>query len=192
MFNNIFYKNIAESDFPAVIELGTKVHGEGYIDTDTVTRWVNQGIKDDINASFIAYHDKTLVGFRLTFAPNQWQIDKWCSPERWGSPVDKVCYFKCNTVNSDYRGHGIGSQLLKLSIVAAKKQGAVAGVSHLWMESPGNSAVKYFTKCGGTLIKEHINRWNEWCEHGYVCTICGTNCQCTAAEMMIHFDAEEK
>ena len=69
------------------------------------------------------------------------------------SCTSQVCYFKCNTVDESYRGYGIGSTLLRLSIDAAKQQGAKAGISHLWKQSPGNSAVKYFTKCGGQLVQ---------------------------------------
>jgi len=91
-------------------------------------------------------------------------------------------------VNANYRGHGIGSSLLMLSIEQAKLQGAKAGLAHIWLASPGNSAFKYFKKCGGELIKEHPNRWAGWYEsHGYICPVCGADCDCTAAEMMIRF-----
>ena len=71
--------------------------------------------------------------------------------------------------------------------MAAKGQGATAGVSHLWKQSPGNSAVKYFSKNGGTLIKEHADRWRELSLAGYDCPICSNDCRCEAAEMMITF-----
>lgn len=187
MNNDIFYRTITPEDYDAVIALGTQVHGAGYIDENNIKQWVQQGIKNGINASFVAYHQDKLVGFRLTYAVGQWQIDKWCSPQLWQVDPQSVCYFKCNTVDENYRGYGIGSHLLKLSIAEAVKQGAQAGISHLWMQSPGNSAVKYFAKCGGKLIKEHPDKWNEWCAHGYVCPICGTDCHCSAAEMMISF-----
>jgi len=187
MNGEITYKTITPQDYHAVIALGTKVHGEGYIDLANLKNWVAKGTKNNINAGFVAYKQNILVGFRLTFAVGQWQIDQWCSPKLWQTAKESVCYFKCNTVDENYRGYGIGSHLLKLSIDAAKNQGALAGASHLWMQSPGNSAVKYFTKCGGTLIKEHADRWNHLSSQGYICPICHNNCHCSAAEMMIYF-----
>jgi len=188
MTNKISYRTITEQDFAQVIALGTKVHGEGYIDDNNIKQWVNKGIKDNINASYVAYDGDKLVGFRITYATTQWQIDHWCSPKLWQLPVEQVCYFKCNTVDENYRGYGVGSQLLKLSIMAAQQQGAKAGISHLWRQSPGNSAVKYFTKCGGKLIKDHRDRWHELSVQGYQCPVCEKLCHCVAAEMMITFD----
>ncbi len=185
--HNINYRVMSPDDFYAVITLATDVHGEGYIDPQSITKWFNRGLLNNINASFVAYHNEVLVGFRLTFACDTWLIDQWCTPDLWEIPTDKVCYFKCNTVDENFRGYGIGSQLLKLSINAAKQQGALAGISHLWRESPENSAVNYFSKCGGELIKDHPDRWNELSQQGYCCPICEDDCHCTAAEMIIRF-----
>ncbi|MEW6990747.1 GNAT family N-acetyltransferase [Colwelliaceae bacterium 6441] len=187
MNSKITYKTLTSSDFEACIALGTQVHGDGYIDIHSIKEWLEKGIKNTINSSFVAYKGKKLVGFRITFSALQWQIDQWCSTKLWRIAPSKVCYFKCSSVDESYRGYGIGSQLLFLSIEAVKKQGAQAGVSHLWMESPGNSAVKYFSKSGGVLIKEHRDRWLESSLNGYKCTICDSKCHCTAAEMIIYF-----
>ena len=183
----ITYRNIEPIDFTASIVLATTVHGDGYIDEKIISTWYKKGLKDNINTGFVAYDKDKLVGFRLTYAVEQWQVDNWCSPELWQVAVDQVCYFKCNTVDENYRGHGIGGELLKRSITEAKKQGALAGISHLWMQSPGNSAVRYFTKCGGKLITEHPDRWHEMSKQGYDCPVCHFNCHCVAAEMIIHF-----
>ena len=188
MKTEINYKQFEPEDFGGVITLGNEVHGDNYLDTEKVQQLYDTSFKDGINGSFVAYHDELLVGFRLTQAAKQWDIDQWCSPELWGLPEDNVCYFKSNTINTDYRGHGIGSTLLMLSIEQAKRQGAKAGLAHIWMASPGNSAFKYFKKCGGELVKEHPNRWAGWYEEfGYICPVCGPICDCTASEMMIKF-----
>jgi GNAT superfamily N-acetyltransferase len=188
----VTYREMLPEDFTAVITLATRVHGAGYIDSDIMVAWYDKGLtkqKDStvINANFVAYFDDKLIGFRLTYAVNQWETDEWCSPKLWQHPVDKVCYFKCNTVDENYRGFGVGSQLLILSTKAAVLQGATAGVSHLWRQSPGNSAVKYFTKCGGILVKDHAERWNELSKQGYECPACENECHCVAAEMIIDF-----
>jgi GNAT superfamily N-acetyltransferase len=181
------YQQLTPADFQQVIRLATEVHGAGYVDETSMQVWYEKGIKNGINSGFVVYHEEKLVGFRITYAAEQWQIDQWCSTQDWPVPSEQVCYFKCNTVDEEYRGHGIGGELLKRSIAATKAQGATAGVSHLWKQSPGNSAVKYFTKCGGILIKEHPDRWRELSLAGYECPICHNDCRCQAAEMMITF-----
>ncbi|WP_064791340.1 GNAT family N-acetyltransferase [Shewanella woodyi] len=179
---------LAPEHFEDVIALGNKVHGDGYLDLQLMQSLYKKGIKNEINANFVALLNNELVGFRLTYAPGNWQPDKWCLPDAWGVEPDKVCYFKCNTVAKEHRGTGIGGKLLQASIAATKYQGAKAGISHLWKDSPNNSAVNYFTKAGGVLIKEYPNRWNDTKEHpDYICILCGSECHCTACEMILIF-----
>ncbi|NRB22880.1 GNAT family N-acetyltransferase [Shewanella sp.] len=181
-------QTLSPEHFTAVISLGNQVHGDGYLDEATLATLYQKGIKDEINANFVAHQDGKLIGFRLTYAPGNWQTDKWCTPHAWGIEPRRVCYFKCNTVAEPNRGVGIGGKLLSASIAATKRQGAIAGVSHLWKQSPNNSAVKYFTKAGAVLIKEHPDKWNDPKEHpDYICVICGADCHCTACEMLLIF-----
>lgn len=137
--------------------------------------------------------DGYLVGFRLTIAATNWTPDKWCTPNQWGHRTDQVCYFKCNTVDSTMRGQGVGSTLLRKSIESAKAQNAVAGVAHIWMQSPNNSAFEYFKASGGKLVKEHPNKWQiHTIEDGYECPVCESICYCVASEMIIHFHHESR
>ncbi|TWX68699.1 GNAT family N-acetyltransferase [Colwellia demingiae] len=186
--DTIKYLALTSEYFSQVITLANFVHGDGYLDDDKIIEWTNKGIINNINCSFVALLDDQVVGFRSTYSANQWQIDQWCSPHLWQVDSQKCCYFKCNTVDEKYRGLGIGRQLLQLAINAAQQQGAQAGISHLWKQSPNNSAVSYFSKCGGKLIKSHPDKWNEESKQGYSCILCGHNCHCEAAEMIIHFD----
>ncbi|MFD2164895.1 GNAT family N-acetyltransferase [Thalassotalea euphylliae] len=188
----INYRPFTPEDFAQVIVLGNSVHGDGYLDQTNIKDWYEKGLKNNINAGFVAYDNDKLVGFRITYAVGQWDIDKWSTPTKWRVSPDEVCYFKCNTVDANYRGFGIGSELLKLSINAAHMQGASAGVSHLWKQSPGNSAVKYFTKCGGELVQSHPDKWREDALNGYDCVLCGHDCHCEAAEMIIYFTSDNK
>jgi len=192
----INYEKLTEKYFKQVIKLGNKVHGDGYLNDNNIAAWVARGISDDINCGYVALlndsvnskSEQKLIGFRITFAAEQWQPDQWCSPSLWLVSEDKCCYFKCNTVNENYRGLGVGKKLLQLSIEAAKKQGAQAGVSHLWKQSPNNSAVAYFSRCGGEFVKSHPDKWNEASKQGYDCILCGHDCHCEAAEMIIYFN----
>ncbi|WP_299805098.1 GNAT family N-acetyltransferase [uncultured Shewanella sp.] len=179
---------LTETHFDAVIALGNQVHGDGYLDFETLAHIVKLGNKHDINSCFIAIDEGDLLGFRLCYASGQWPIDKWCTISDWQVEPSKVGYLKCNTVAEQARGKGLGGKLLTASIAALTEQGAIAGVSHLWKQSPNNAAVKYFTKAGGRLIKEHPNRWNNTVEHPqYICILCGPNCHCAACEMLLMF-----
>ncbi|MDB2374500.1 GNAT family N-acetyltransferase [Psychrosphaera haliotis] len=181
-------KNLSNEDFAAVIELGNKVHGDGYLDETSISKILDQSTVGSLNASYVMYHDQTLVGFRLSYAPNKWPLDKWCTSDKWPVNKEHVAYFKCNTIHPDYQGKGLGGQLLQTSITTLKEMGAKAGLSHIWMQSPGNASFKYFTKAGGQLIKTHARRWNDDPTiPDYVCILCGNDCHCDASEMMLVF-----
>jgi len=184
----IKYVPLTAEYFPQVIILANLVHGDGYLNLESLEQWTNKGIVNNNNSSFVALLDDKVVGFRSTYSAKQWKIDQWCSPALWQVDCMKCCYFKCNTVDERFRGLGIGKKLLQLAIEGAKQQGAVAGISHLWKQSPNNSAVSYFTKCGGNLVKSHPGKWNEESKQGYNCILCGHDCHCEAAEMIIYFD----
>jgi hypothetical protein len=179
------YQPLSPAHFAAVIALGNQVHGDGYLTDELITSYYQQGQKDGHNAGVVVLDHQGLAGFRLAFAPGQWQPDQWCSPALWGVPVARVGYFKCNTVRPDLQGSGIGGALLHLSIQALIAQGALAGVAHLWVQSPGNAAVRYFSKHGGTLVKIHPDKWREDSLNGYECVRCGFDCHCDAAEMIL-------
>jgi len=183
----VSYKKLTPKYFKQVIQLANEVHGDGYLNDKSIAAWTARGISNEINCGYVALKNEQLIGFRITYTAEHWQTDQWCSPNLWKVSKDKCCYFKCNTVDEKYRGLGVGRKLLQLSINAAKKQGAQAGVAHLWKQSPNNSAVAYFTHCGGELIKSHPDRWNEASKQGYNCILCGHNCHCEAAEMIIRF-----
>ncbi len=184
----ISYMQLAPDHFAGVIALGNRVHGDNYLTAESLQTIYDNSWQDKVNASWVAIFDDQIVGFRLTYAPSKWTPDKWCSPERWPVPQTQVCYFKCNTVDKAMRGHGVGSMLLQRSIEQAKLQGAKAGLAHIWLASPGNSAFKYFSKNGGKLVKEHPNKWrHESVYEGYNCPVCDGYCECIAAEMILPF-----
>ena len=185
---SIKYLPLTSAHFDNVILLANQVHGDNYLDPQKCREYLQRSIFNNINVSWVAVDRHRLIGFRITFAAPQWQEDQWCSPELWNIPKKDLCYFKCNTVDPDYQGKGIGSALLKLSTQEAKKQGSQAGLAHIWLASPGNSAFKYFSKCGGKLVKEHPNKWQPLCiEDGYECPVCDDLCSCVAAEMLLKF-----
>ncbi len=194
--SKITYEKLTPKYFKQVVKLANEVHGDGYLNDKSIADWTARGISNKINCGYVALLNESsntkpenkLIGFRITFTAEHWQADQWCSPNLWKVAENKCCYFKCNTVDENYRGLGVGKKLLKLSISSAKKQGAQAGVAHLWKQSPNNSAVAYFTHCGGELVTSHPDKWNEASKQGYNCILCGHDCHCEAAEMIIYFD----
>lgn len=182
------YLTLTEPFYPQVVNLANKVHGENYISQEQLALMCQQGIKQGVNASFVAVTDSVVIGYRLSFAPGQWQIDDWCSTTLWPVAETEMAYFKSVGVDSDYRGNGVAKQLLQNSIAALQAQGASAGLAHIWRESPGNAAQAYFSKAGAKLLKIHPDRWLHLCEsHGYFCPLCGERCHCSAAEMVLRF-----
>jgi len=190
----VSYEKLTPAHFKQVIQLANEVHGDGYLNSESIAEWAARGISNNINCGYVALLNddsetaNKLIGFRITFAAEHWQADKWCSPDLWQVAENRCCYFKCNTVNENHRGLGVGKKLLQLSIEAAKQQGSQAGVAHLWKQSPNNSAVAYFTHCGGELVKSHPDKWNEESKQDYDCILCGHDCHCEAAEMVIYFN----
>ena len=175
-------------DAEPLLQLATAVHGEGYLDKCTLQHYVELGSADGLNASFVAYKEARLVGYRLSFSAGYWQPDAWCSPELWPVAVEDMSYFKSVAVEPGCQGQGIGTALLKASVSVLQQQGAKAGLAHLWQQSPGHSAVRYFSKAGGTLIAEHPDKWLALSiDQGYFCPVCQGECHCSAAEMVLTF-----
>lgn len=181
-------KSLSKEDFDGVIKLGNEIHGEGYLCPQSLELIYKKGLFHNLNASFVAYDQEKLIGFRLTYAPSNWEMDQWCTPTEWPCDPSQVAYFKCNTIDQQYQGQGIGGQLLNQSVTVLRQMGAKAGLSHIWMQSAGNASYKYFTKAGGVLIKTHPRRWHfDESLPDYVCILCGHDCHCDASEMILEF-----
>ena len=184
-------KSIAVMDerfLPQVVSLANQVHGKNYLDLAKLAELHLQGIKHNINASYVALIDKQVVGYRLSFAAGQWPLDEWCSVPLWPVPPPQMAYFKSVAVAPELQGQGLGTQLLQASIGSLQQQGATAGLAHIWQQSPGNAAQRYFSKAGASLLKVHADRWLHLSKTaGYLCPICGNRCHCTAAEMVLSF-----
>ena len=176
--------------FSPVIELANQVHGDNYLDLESLSLMKQQGIKSGLNASFVALDDNdNVVAYRLSFAPGQWNLDKWCSVDSWPVAHPYMAYFKSVAVAPSARGQGVASALLKASVDILRRQGGKAGLAHIWRESPGNAAERYFSHAGAKLLKVHPKRWAHLCETaGYICPLCGSACQCSAAEMVLVFE----
>lgn len=181
---------ITAADSAAVIDLANRVHGDNYLNEASLTALLEGGTEGSVKLNYLAEHAGRIVGIRLTLAPGNWSVDEACTVERWPLPASRICYFKCAAVDEQARGMGIGKKLLQHSINAAKQIGCQAGLAHIWMQSPNNSAYEYFSRCGGVLINRHPDRWLQASlNDGYHCIVCDGVCHCEAGEMMLSFDS---
>ena len=177
-----------EQWLPQVVSLANQVHGENYLNLNSLIELQQRGVKHNINASYVALIDNRVVGYRLSFAAGQWPLDQWCSVSQWPVAPANMAYFKSVAVAPELQGQGFGTQLLRASVKSLQQQGATAGLAHIWQQSPGNAAQRYFTKAGAALIQVHPDRWLHLSQTaGYLCPICGNRCHCTAAEMVLPF-----
>lgn len=191
---------LREEEFEDIVELGAKVHGENYMSVEELHNVLEKSKLGGSNCSFTMALNKgdgveCLIGFRLTYAPGNWldSFDCQISPELWGFDPDKVAYLKSNTLDAEFRGSGFGRMLLDRSIAECKRMGAEAAVTHIWMNSPGNSAYNYFSRAGGRDIKTYPSYWHDDFENfGYVCSHCGEDCHCPGTEMILDFSTHKE
>lgn len=187
--------NLLEMDFQKIIALGNEIYGENYLNIQEMEKIFFKGLSKSYNCNYVAYEnnrDDQLIGFRLTYAPEKWEIDEWCTTKQWKVPSNKVCYLKSNAIKKEFRRKGIGKALLNKSITSVRQMGGKAGLAHIWVESPDNSAMHYFSKAGGQLIKLHKNRWSEdRVTSNYLCILDGDHCTCSAAEMILYFGEDK-
>ncbi len=170
-----------EDKVEEVKSLTDDIFGETYLTLEELKEDYKISWKGGICSSFLMYDNKRLIGVRVTHAPGTWDFGS-CLVDEWGVDSSKVAYFQTIGVHSDYSGKGLGQELLDASIEASKRQGAIAGVANIWVNSPHNSAYRYFSKAGGKVVNIKHNHWR-----GQGCILCGPSCDCIAAEMIIHF-----
>jgi len=189
---DLHYYNLWSHDFMRIQMLSDLVNGKDAVSFASLEEALRRGIDQGLNCNYVVY-DKSpdqnkLVGFRLTYAPGMWEPTKYHSPDKWKVDPIRVCRFNSVAVHPDYRLRGIGRQLMEKSIETAKQLGAKAGVTHVWMESPDNSAYEYWARLGGELVRIWPNKWaEEYKERKVICAADGENCACTGAEMILYF-----
>lgn len=183
----IEYRNISPKDLDKILRFTDRWIGKGYFQKDELRVTLLKGIKDDLNANFIAVIDDKIIGVRICFAPGEWINIKdlrGLSPGSWGVDMDKIAYFKSLFIHDKYQGKGIGSKLSRLAIEKLKQMGAEAILAHAWQESPEDSSRKYMSKMGFRQVADHRKFWYLV---DYECTRCGADerCICTASEMVL-------
>jgi GNAT superfamily N-acetyltransferase len=177
-------RKLTKLDFQSVISLNDRVIGEGYMTEDDLLGCIPE---NSSGCSLVVYNNDKLIGFRITRSPGEFDLDENLTTDMWDCDKDKVCYFETAVVEEEYRGKGVGQLMLKESIKLVKQLGGVAGAAHIWMQSPNNSSVKYFTNAGGKPIRVRLNFWGNSHSEEVPCTRCGSHCKCDALEMILYF-----
>lgn len=157
--------------------------GRNYFSVAELQEYFLQSQKDGLNASLLAWSGDRLVGVRLTLAPGCWILPEMrITPSLWKVPPERVGYFKSLFVDEEFRAQGIGQELSKRSQRILERQGALAVVTHSWLESPLNSSQRYLLKAGFSEVAQHEKFWQAI---DYECTRCSPKrCECTAVEMI--------
>jgi ribosomal protein S18 acetylase RimI-like enzyme len=199
MDNTYYIEFLEKEDFDSVISLGNKIFGDGYLSQEVMSDVLKKSVKDGTNCSYTLSMSegdgiRKLIGFRLTYAPGQWlgSYPFETHPELWGFDPDKVAYMKSNCLDAEFRGKGFGRMLLDHAIGQCRRAGADAALAHIWMNSPGNSAYKYFSRAGGKEVIVYPEYWSELHSEEAPCIHCGNSCICPAAEMIIDFSTHEE
>lgn len=190
---NINYRNIDLSDIDPVLEFTDKWIGKGYFKKDELRTLLLMGVKDNLNASFMALDGDKIVAVRITLAPYQWtdlpDIHPYLTTHMWRVTYKRAGYFKSLFVDQEYQKKGIGTELTKRSMEVLMKMGCMAIVCHSWLESPSDSSRKYLRRLKFESVAKHRNFWFL---KDYECIKCSPSaCSCTAEEMIYYFPLEE-
>lgn len=170
-----------------VKQLTDEVFGSNYLTIEDLRGGFVNSWRNGENCSFLMYDDGRLIGVRITCAPGRWVYEGY-KVDAWKVDPEKVVYFQTICIHPDYSGKGLGQKLLDASIEASKEQDAVAGVANIWVNSPNNSAYRYFSKAGGQVINLKPDFWKYKHTEQVPCSRCGSPCLCTSAEMIIYFE----
>ena len=150
--DNNEYCQLDPSHFEALIVLANQVHGDNYLNYQQLSHYYQLGIKNEINASWVAIQNGRLVGFRLTFAPQQWDLDQWCSTVKWPCQPQQVCYFKCTQLTKQCAAKAL-AQPCYFTRNSVKQQGG----SLVWLYLGTVRAIvrTNISLSGGKIIKQH-------------------------------------
>ncbi len=183
---NIEIVPIEEVHFKRMVPLLDLVIGTNFMNESKIKEIRQTGISNGLNSSFVLLAGEDVIGLRLTVAAGNWDCTRFSS-KKWGVAPEKVCYFHLNCVHPKYRGGGWGQRLLQSSIEVVKQQGAVAGVADIWLNSPRNSAYRYFSRAGARVVNIEQDRWVNIHSEESPCNRCGPRCECLGAEMILYF-----
>jgi ribosomal protein S18 acetylase RimI-like enzyme len=176
---------ISVFDIQKIVDFADQWIAENYYKKSQLRALLMKGVREDVNASFVALDKNKIIGFGLAFAPSEWitQDDEFnLSSHLWNVPSDDVAYLKNLVVDKNYQGLGIGRAILDKTTQAVKDMGAKAIVCHSWVESPKNTSRKYFDKMNFKPVNLHDNFWYF---KDYICAkYSPRKCDCSACEMI--------
>lgn len=70
----VHYCPMTAADHAAVIRLANEVHGDNYLNDESLADYAAKGTVGDVNLNWLAWLGDELIGIRLTFAPGTWRL----------------------------------------------------------------------------------------------------------------------
>ena len=158
--------------------------GKNYFSIDEMKSNFENSSLNGVMCSFVLVDDnENIMGLRLAYPPGKWNKGKGnrLRSDLWKVAIEKVAYFQSLFLSDEAQGLGFGPLLSEAAILAFKKLGAEAVVTHAWKESPNNSSIRYLGRFGFQSVATHPEYW---IDVDYECSLDGKPCRCTAEEMI--------
>ena len=177
-------RELQPSDIQKVKEFTDVGIGKNYFSLDEMKECFKKSSSEGVMCSFVLVNsDDHIKGLRLAYPPGSWSKGKGnkLRPDLWKTRIENVAYFQSLFLSDEAQGQGFGPRLSEAAILAFKKLGAQAVVTHAWKESPNNSSIKYLSRFGFEIVATHMNYW---IDVDYECSLDGKPCKCTAVEMI--------
>lgn len=176
-----------DSDIPMVKQLTDIEIGDNYFNFLELRQMQRQSLRAGMNASFVLTDGQQIHGIRLSFPQGNWLGGKGnrLSDHLWDFSMADTAYFQSLFIRKQFQGQGWGKKLSIKSMDILKAMGAKGIVCHSWVESPGNSSLKYLQSLGFKSIASYPEYWKMV---DYKCPLCGKPCLCTAEEMYLNLE----
>lgn len=178
-----------------VLSVSIATMGKSFMTENDIEEYFKRSYKNKKKNSLVALINDDVIGFSFAYAPGRWNsefikvpctIDELHDADFTNVFTHACGYFKLFALYPEYHKNGIGMMLGNESKQIAREQGAVALLSHGWLESPGYSATRALMKLGGKFKKYCQLAWYEdSLRHRWHCVRCGNPCVCNAWEILI-------
>lgn len=176
-----------EKDVATAVQLSDAYFGKGYISSS----YFKSCLSDPHKVFLVAEEDKQVVGFALSRILTDIQeldsalyMDPRWLKQRLGSHLP-IGLRKGTVVHEEYRGRGIGAQLIEQSNSILEKRGCRSLVTPVWKSTDYNRMSSSLEVEHHFPIGEFREYWKEDSKkRGFECEVCGTPCKCS---MVLYF-----
>ncbi len=186
MLLDIQIEAISPSHYEKIIKLSDDIFGRGYLNMETLLESIKKSNSKGLQNAFSILSGNKFLGFAIAFAPGKWEAKKeGYTLDQWPGGIERASYFEKIVISPRHTKKGIGSVLLQELKETAKRQGALFGVAHSWLQSQKKSSLNFAEANGSRTIKIWQRYWKKDSEEkGWNCFHCGNPCLCDAAEII--------